>query len=674
MTNRHRQDPAESSLLGMIVDRSSFDEDERDDDLLSLAEESRRRTRNGKVRRKLRWKPAAFRSKNNRPSNAQGLAAATNSSDAASVFSQRTNKSNASFHTFHSTETPVQSNQTTKKPIKLGRPHYRDTFEGGVSTIANEGHFIQAKTKASATTSSTTTTTSTSNSLQRSSTLPTTKTSSYDFQAMDGEAYYSADDLDAAPLVFDPFQLEQPTSKRPPRAVANDKQKQPSPGESPLLLPRKRPLKVVSPREAPEMPVAAARKNAEPVDAPLCIKEDLDDTLQVSYFKHEPPRSPSPPGNLGISPIKLPPHASPFVTPTKAGRPPKAPSLRFSSPLSPPKSLTPVGGGGWVTPQSLSTYMASSGQFQRFPMPDMPLTSAAAANQVRPALHLKLGSARAASATEDGHASPRKKDAPPPTARQSKTRNQTGPVDVDEGAFVEAEKHLQAIHDMATEHLAHGEYEEALEVFEEIFRGQLERYGADHSRVGTALHNIGIVHLKSGNYPKAVEICTLAVTIRKKALAPNHMDVAVSLAQLGVAHLECHNYRDALLAFRDALTIRRQVLGMKHPKVGKILNNIGCTLYELDELEGARLAFEEALDIQRESLRGSTIREDPAESKSSFNQLLLSVAATLCNIASIKVRWSRYDEASLALEEALLVSVVTNLPMRSTMKSNTICL
>ncbi|KAI2494296.1 hypothetical protein MHU86_20230 [Fragilaria crotonensis] len=151
MTNRHRADLAESSLLGMIVDRSSFDdEDEGDDDLLSLAEESRRRTRNGKVRRKLRWKPAAFRSKNNKP-NANSLANTTNSSDAASVFSQRTNKSNASFHTFHSTETPVQSNQTTKKPIKLGRPHYRDTFEGGVSTIANEGHYIQAKTKTTTT-------------------------------------------------------------------------------------------------------------------------------------------------------------------------------------------------------------------------------------------------------------------------------------------------------------------------------------------------------------------------------------------------------------------------------------------------------------------------------------------------------------------------------------------
>ena len=74
-----------------------------------------------------------------------------------------------------------------------------------------------------------------------------------------------------------------------------------------------------------------------------------------------------------------------------------------------------------------------------------------------------------------------------------RSRVNTGPVDVDDGAFVEAESHLNAIHEMAAEHLAHGEYVEALEVFEEILRGQRERYGEGHYRVGTALHNIGIV-------------------------------------------------------------------------------------------------------------------------------------------------------------------------------------
>ena len=312
-------------------------------------------------------------------------------------------------------------------------------------------------------------------------------------------------------------------------------------------------------------------------------------------------------------------------------------------------------------------------------MPHMPLTSAANSSWVEPqALQLRLGSTREVVSERkstllvhpDGRAM-RPQSSPAlssssATSRPSKTRCQTGPVDVDEGAFVEVERHLKAIHDMAAEHLAFGEYEEALEVFEEIFRGQLERYGPDHVRVGTALHNIGIVHLKSGNFPKAVEICELAVSVRKRAQAmSNPADVAVSLAQLGVAHLECQRYRDALMAFREALTIRREVLGPKHPKVGKILNNIGCALYELEDLEGAHLAFQEALDIQRQSLRRAPVHDNIVMTKSTSNQILLSVAATLCNIGSIHVRWSRLEEATLALEEALLVSDLLQFPLVS---------
>lgn len=47
---------------------------------------------------------------------------------------------------------------------------------------------------------------------------------------------------------------------------------------------------------------------------------------------------------------------------------------------------------------------------------------------------------------------------------------QTGPVDVDDSEFVEAECNLE-IYEMAAEHLSHGEYKsskEVLEVFEEV--------------------------------------------------------------------------------------------------------------------------------------------------------------------------------------------------------------
>lgn len=240
--------------------------------------------------------------------------------------------------------------------------------------------------------------------------------------------------------------------------------------------------------------------------------------------------------------------------------------------------------------------------------------------------------------------SPKREDSPP---------KKTGPVDVDNGAFLEAEKNLQAIHEMATEHLEQGEHAEALEVFEEILRAQLTRYGEDHARVGAALHNIGIVHMRNSDFSKAVELYKDAVRVRKKALDADHPDVAVSLAQLGVAYMENGKHRKAIGAFREALKIRRKSLGNEHPKVAKILNNIGCSLFELDELQVAKVAFQEALDIQR-----SLLRKDQGEGEDETpisQQTMLSIASTQSNIASIKLYSGQYDEACVDLEEALLI-------------------
>jgi outer membrane protein assembly factor BamD (BamD/ComL family) len=221
---------------------------------------------------------------------------------------------------------------------------------------------------------------------------------------------------------------------------------------------------------------------------------------------------------------------------------------------------------------------------------------------------------------------------------------------------MEAEHNLRAIHDMAAEHLAHGEYEEAADVFEEILRGQQERYGPDHYRVGTALHNLGIVYLKKKDYEKAIEICRRAVDVRKDSLVPNHPDVAVSLAQLGVAHLESKNYHEALAAFHDALNIRRNFLGPRHTKCSKILNNIGCALYSIEDLPEAKRAFDEALEIQRDGLRSLPTIEGSESNGVQGNTLLLSMASTLCNIGSIRLRWGDFEKAEIALEESLLVS------------------
>ncbi|GAX24515.1 kinesin light chain [Fistulifera solaris] len=210
--------------------------------------------------------------------------------------------------------------------------------------------------------------------------------------------------------------------------------------------------------------------------------------------------------------------------------------------------------------------------------------------------------------------------------------------------FLQVEQNLQAIHDMASEHLRQGEYEEALEVFEEILRGLGTRYGEEHKRVGTAYHNRGIVQMRMGHYEAAIQSYQEAIRIRKATLGEDHANVAVSLAQLGVVHLERHQPRKALVAFREALHIRRQWYDNDHPKVAKILHNIGCCLYKLKELEMAKVAWEEALKIQRVALK-STAPEVP----------LLGIAATQWNLASLQLSEGAYDDAALTLDEVLLV-------------------
>jgi tetratricopeptide (TPR) repeat protein len=225
--------------------------------------------------------------------------------------------------------------------------------------------------------------------------------------------------------------------------------------------------------------------------------------------------------------------------------------------------------------------------------------------------------------------------------------NPSTPTRSTEPQSIQVEHNLQAIYDMASEHLRQEEYDEALEVFEEILRGQLTRYGDPHKRVGTAYHNRGIVQMRMGHIEAAVQSYQEAIRIRKATLGDDHADVAVSLAQLGVAQLERQQPRKALLAFRESLQIRRQWYGNDHPKVAKILNNIGCALYELKELEMAKVALEEALKIQRLALKSTA--------PDLWQALLLGITATQWNLASIQLWESAYEDAAVTLEEVLLV-------------------
>ena len=75
---------------------------------------------------------------------------------------------------------------------------------------------------------------------------------------------------------------------------------------------------------------------------------------------------------------------------------------------------------------------------------------------------------------------------------------------------------------------------------------------------------------------------------------------------------------------------------------------------ELGQLVDAEVAFEEALAIQRSIMRhpGHLVK---GSKMNDANHVLLTIAATLCNLGSIQLSWKLYEKAIIALEEALLI-------------------
>ncbi|VEU39273.1 unnamed protein product [Pseudo-nitzschia multistriata] len=685
------------SLLGVIVDRSSFDEDDeltvyrdgpsvvhnRHLSSLSLSKYHQQYImesagplggvvmKNGKVRRKMRWKPRFGKKKaSNFSSNASVISALTNRSSSTSRSSSTTRsflshfsrKSNTSFHTFHSTETPVATNKANRPtaPHTVLRPNYQDSFDTKRNsahvtkqpkhaTIETEGNYVNYHSRLGGSAQSV---------VSSSSGFPSTRLDSVQESASPYEQSQEEVEVNRSPTLSDSDRVSHNPIPGPATAIeainvisggsnnsvgARSMRSSTSKGSS-----QKPPMST-----SPKNSKAALQQQSKPRRPPL-FKRRLGKNRNKSSGSNSSinsgnsstimiPSSTDTHSTAALSPLSLERENSGIpilvgdeedrcvtITSFSSGKNSTEKNLTKESIVEidgEESSLSPTvqsslsgshsGGGlsvqsgssavgnGTSAPESMQKRVAST---KKKPPPSLASTVVRTNSPNTPPLP---GGATKIVARKQYNRPLDSTNTTGVTSANSKgkllggprNKSTSVPCDLDEGAFLEAEHNLRAIHEMAAEHLAHGEYEEAADVFEEILRGQQQRYGQDHYRVGTALHNLGIVYLKKKDYLKAIEICQRAVDVRKDSLVPNHPDVAVSLAQLGVAHLESENYHEALAAFRDALHIRRNFLGPRHTKCSKILNNIGCALYSIEDFAGAKRAFDEALDIQREALR-----------------------------------------------------------------------
>jgi tetratricopeptide (TPR) repeat protein len=128
-----------------------------------------------------------------------------------------------------------------------------------------------------------------------------------------------------------------------------------------------------------------------------------------------------------------------------------------------------------------------------------------------------------------------------------------------------------------------GEYDKALELYQQCLDIQLMTLGAEHPDVAISYNNIGVVWDNKGEYDKALEFYQQCLDIRLRTLGAEHPDVANSYNNIGVVWDNKGEYDKALEFYQQCLDIRLKTLGARHPSAATSYFTIG-TCYKESQL------------------------------------------------------------------------------------------
>eukprot|EP00934_Nitzschia_sp_Nitz4_P004194 Nitzschia sp. Nitz4//scaffold36_size144017//70553//72976//NITZ4_003094-RA/size144017-processed-gene-0.47-mRNA-1//1//CDS//3329549480//4184//frame0 len=231
---------------------------------------------------------------------------------------------------------------------------------------------------------------------------------------------------------------------------------------------------------------------------------------------------------------------------------------------------------------------------------------------------------------------------------QSVPRKRTSaPVDLDNGAVVDAELYLQGINEQAVDFLEHDEVDEALDLLAGVLESHREKYGSDHHLVGRAHHNLGMVYLYAEKYLMALSCFQEAVTRLGTSLGTEHPAMAAPLMKMGMIFMSQRNANGAFETFERVLKILKNSMGTLHLQVARALNNIAVAQYDMGRHDEAMKSLHQAHDIQMRLLDMTTTAP-----RATTRTVEMAISNSLNNLGFVSARKLDYQEAQQYLEEA----------------------
>jgi eukaryotic-like serine/threonine-protein kinase len=151
-------------------------------------------------------------------------------------------------------------------------------------------------------------------------------------------------------------------------------------------------------------------------------------------------------------------------------------------------------------------------------------------------------------------------------------------------------------------HDAAGDPERALGYYSRVLEIRERSLGSNHPRVGFALDNIGSALAQRGEPEQARTQLERALAVLENGLGPEHPDVGISLTNLGSLEFERGNYQRALEVHARALAIFETAFGQEHPYVAAAMGNVALAQEQLGDVEAAAEGQRRALQIKERTL------------------------------------------------------------------------
>jgi len=165
-------------------------------------------------------------------------------------------------------------------------------------------------------------------------------------------------------------------------------------------------------------------------------------------------------------------------------------------------------------------------------------------------------------------------------------------------------------------HLALDCFEEALEIYRRCDSATAKEKSAATSTStsssessssssvdrAVALANVGWACYLLGRFDDSLDAYEESLQIQRAALGWNHRNIASVLAQKGTVFLETGRIHESLMLFRDAIRIQRQCFGDTHDDIAVTLSLSGAALERAGMLEKAKVFVEHARQIRTKAL------------------------------------------------------------------------